>query len=129
MEKKKIFKLADIIIIMIIILIIITIFLLSLNKYKININSAKVEILYQNEILITTDFNNEGNYKIIGDEEEVRLYKDDVLIKTISNSNKNVFHNEIVLEKDHIHMSDASCKNKDCMRTTIDKNHNLPIIS
>lgn len=128
--KNKYFKLGDFIIIGTIVIIIILVFVMALNKYSVNIDDAIVEIVYKNEVVVEAKIDENAKYTIksADDLTKVLIYKNDVLIKEIKVYLNDDFYNIIVISDSTIHMEDASCKNKECMKTDIDQNHTLPII-
>lgn len=129
MKENKI-KLADILIIISIIIIIISIFLFSFKKYKVDLNDSYIEIIYKNEVVVKTQVNEEAEYEIKSSDDlkNVLIYKNDILIKSLNITVNDDFYNIIIIKDGVIHMDDASCKNKDCMKTEINETHTLPII-
>lgn len=130
---KKYLKIGDFIIFAFVIIIIIMLFIFIFkDKYE----SSIVCISFKNEVIDEIDRNEifdsniETKYVIeyVKEDKKIYIYKNDTLFKEIINDDENSFRNVIVINNEGIKMAEASCKNKDCMRTIITKNSTLPIV-
>ncbi|MFA6661734.1 MAG: NusG domain II-containing protein [Bacilli bacterium] len=93
-------------------------------------DSNTIEIVVKNEIVETTTLNNDATYKIYSSEdlEDIYVYKDDELIKTINYKHSIAISNTIQIKDKTVNMIDANCNTKDCMKMYINESHKMPII-
>ena len=131
---KKYFKIGDLFIFIAVIILVLSIFFFVFRKYNHKSEDANIQIMYKNEVIDVIQCkeifqeDKEYIYVINGIDDKIYIYKNDVLFKTIDNKNNNDFNNVIKMKDNKIYMEEASCKNKDCMKTIITSNSNLPII-
>ena len=131
---KKYFKIGDLFVLVIMIVLVLSVFFFVFKRYNIKSEDANIKIMYKNETIDIINkkeifqSNNQYRYVIEGIDDKIYVYKNDVLFKTINNLNNDDFKNIINMENNKIYMEDATCKNKDCMKTIISNNSYLPII-
>ena len=131
---KKYFKFGDLIIFVVMIIIVLSVFFFVFKKYNVKSEDTNIKIMYKNETIDVISakeiFQNDKEYRYVieGIDDKIYVYKNDILLKTINNQNKDDFKNIINMENNKVYMEDATCKNKDCMKTIIDDKSHLPII-
>lgn len=94
--------------------------------YMLNTNN-KIQLIINNQIIEEFDISENIIYEINTINEEIVIYKNNTLLKTIKYNNKNIY-NKIEVINGQIKVIQSNCKNKDCMYMKINKSHKLPII-
>lgn len=121
-------KKLDYLIILFVILFIGIIYLFIYKPYYNNTNENKILIIFDNQIIDEINISEERTYILkTNNENNIDIYIDDVLTKTIPSNNKNIY-NEIVIKDNKVIMKDSNCKGKDCMYMETNKISKLPII-
>lgn len=86
-----------------------------------------VEVKVSGETIYSISLEDDGLYRVLAENNKVKIFKNDIEIKTVDIKIKD-FDNSFEVEEEKIKMVKASCNGKDCMKMYISKNHLLPII-
>lgn len=114
---------------LIIIFVLVFAFILFLFFYKpyISNTSNKIQLIINNQIIDEFDISENIIYEINTIDEEIVIYKNNTLLKTIKYHNK-IIYNKIEVTNEQIKVIQSNCENKDCMYMKINKSYKLPII-
>jgi len=114
---------------LIIIFVLVFAFILFLFFYKPYISNTnnKIQLIINNQIIDEFDISENIIYEINTINEEILIYKNNTLLKTIKYHNK-IIYNKIEVTNEQIKVIQSNCKNKDCMYMQINKTYKLPII-
>lgn len=101
-------------------------FFIFYKPYMSNTNN-KIQLIINNQIIDEFDISENIIYEINTIDEEIVIYKNNTLLKTIKYHNK-IIYNKIEVKNEQIKVIQSNCKNKDCMYMKINKTYKLPII-
>lgn len=101
-------------------------FFIFYKPYMLNTNN-KIQLIINNQIIDEFDISENIIYEINTINEEIVIYKNNTLLKTIKHNNKSIY-NKIEVINEQIKVIQSNCKNKDCMYMKINKSYKLPII-
>lgn len=114
---------------LIIVFVLVFAFILFLFFYKPYISNTnnKIQLIINNQIIDEFDISENIIYEINTINEEIVIYKNNTLLKTIKYHNK-IIYNKIEVINKQIIVIQSNCENKDCMYMKINKTYKLPII-
>lgn len=114
---------------LIIVFVLVFAFILFLFFYKPYISNTnnKIQLIINNQIIDEFDISENIIYEINTINEEIVIYKNNTLLKTIKYHNK-IIYNKIEVINKQIKVIQSNCENKDCMYMKINKTYKLPII-
>ncbi len=130
---KGIIKKGDIVI-FICILVLSAFFIFGLASKIKNNDTEIIEVIYSShsnkETLLSVDINTDATYIIKTNEDlnKLQVFLNYTCIKEIDYDNDKEIYNSFKVINKSVKMIDANCKNKDCMKITINSKNNLPII-
>ena len=91
-------------------------------------SSDKIQLIINNEEIDSFYLYEEITYEIKSNNNQILIYKNDSLFKTIDNKNIKNIYNKIKIENRKVQVIDSNCIHKDCMNMEIKDTNKLPII-
>lgn len=91
-------------------------------------SSDKIQLIINNEEIDNFYLYEEITYEIKSINNQILIYKNDSLFKTIDNKNIKNIYNKIKIENRKVQVIDSNCIHKDCMNMEIKDTNKLPII-
>lgn len=91
-------------------------------------SSDKIQLIINNEEIDNFYLYEEITYEIKSINNQILIYKNDSLLKTIDNKNIKNIYNKIKIENRKVQVIDSNCIHKDCMNMEIKDTNKLPII-
>ncbi len=91
-------------------------------------SSDKIQLIINNEEIDSFYLYEEITYEIKSINNQILIYKNDSLFKTIDNKNIKNIYNKIKIENRKVQVIDSNCIHKDCMNMEIKDTNKLPII-
>ena len=91
-------------------------------------SSDKIQLIINNEEIDNFYLYEEITYEIKSINNQILIYKNDSLFKTIDNKNIKSIYNKIKIEDRKVQVIDSNCIHKDCMNMEIKDTNKLPII-
>lgn len=91
-------------------------------------SSDKIQLIINNEEIDNFYLYEEITYEIKSNNNQILIYKNDSLFKTIDNKNIKSIYNKIKIEDRKVQVIDSNCIHKDCMNMEIKDTNKLPII-
>ena len=91
-------------------------------------SSDKIQLIINNEEIDNFYLYEEITYEIKSNNNQILIYKNDSLFKTIDNKNIKNIYNKIKIENRKVKVIESNCAHKDCMHMEINNNYKLPII-
>lgn len=91
-------------------------------------SSDKIQLIINNEEIDSFYLYEEITYEIKSINNQILIYKNDSLLKTIDNKNIKNIYNKIKIEDRKVQVIDSNCIHKDCMNMEIKDTNKLPII-
>lgn len=91
-------------------------------------SSDKIQLIINNEEIDSFYLYEEITYEIKSNNNQILIYKNDSLFKTIDNKNIKSIYNKIKIENRKVQVINSNCIHKDCMNMEIKDTNKLPII-
>jgi len=110
------------------ILFFITLVYIFIYRPYISLSSDKLQLVINNEEIDDFYLHEEILYEIKSDSNQIKIYKNDILFKTINNENNRNIYSKIQIINRRVKVIDSNCIHKDCMYMEIKDIYKLPII-